>query len=56
MADPAGSIKDRHSESGAGDLARRPPDADVQAITEAARWAPTAPNMRDSEVIVVDEW
>ncbi len=55
MADLADIIRSRHSERVAYDPERRPPDADLQAIIEAARWAPTAHNMQNFEIIVVDD-
>jgi nitroreductase len=48
-------IRSRHSERSAYDPGHRPPDADLHAIIEAARWAPTAHNMQNFEIIVVDD-
>jgi nitroreductase len=55
MTELAELIANRRSERGAYDPNRRPSDADMQAITEAVRWAPTAHNMQNFEIIVVDE-
>jgi len=46
MADLAAIIRSRHSERGPFDPDRAPSDADLRAILEAARWAPTAHNCR----------
>jgi len=54
-ADLAEIIRSRHSERSAYDPGRRLPDADLRAIVEAARWAPTAHNMQNFEIIVVDD-
>ena len=48
-------IRNRHSERVPFDPERRPPDADVHAILEAARWAPTAHNMQNFEIVIVDD-
>jgi nitroreductase len=48
-------IRRRHSERVLFDPHRRPAESDLQAILEAARWAPTAHNMQNFEVIVVDD-
>ena len=48
-------IAARHSERVPFDAHRRPPEADVQAILEAARWAPTAHNMQNFEILVIDD-
>jgi nitroreductase len=48
-------IRARHSQRVPFDPLRRPPEADVQAILEAARWAPTAHNMQNFEILVIDD-
>lgn len=48
-------IRDRHSERTAFDPRRRVPPDDLDELLEAARWAPTAHNMQNFEVLVVDE-
>jgi nitroreductase len=48
-------IRQRHSERSAFNPDRPVKDSDVAAILEAARWAPTAHNMQNFEVLVVDD-
>jgi nitroreductase len=48
-------IRNRHSERVPFDPDRPPSDGDLQAILEAARWAPTAHNMQNFEIIRVDD-
>lgn len=48
-------IRQRHSERSAFNPDRPVKDADLAAILEAARWAPTAHNMQNFEVVVVDD-
>ena len=48
-------IRNRHSERVPFDRERQLAEVDVQAILEAARWAPTAHNMQNFEIIVVDD-
>lgn len=48
-------IRMRHSERGPFDPERYPTDDVLQAILEAARWAPTAHNMQNFEIVVVDD-
>ena len=55
FADIGEVIRRRHSERVPFDPRRRPAESDLQAILEAARWAPTAHNMQNFEVIVVDD-
>jgi nitroreductase len=45
----------RHSERVPFDPGRHLGERDVQAILEAARWAPTAHNMQNFEILVVDD-
>jgi nitroreductase len=55
MADLATLIRNRHSERGPFDPDRAPSDADLQAMLDAARWAPTAHNMQNYEIVIVDD-
>ena len=48
-------IRNRHSERVPFDPQRQLAEVDRQAILEAARWAPTAHNMQNFEIIVVDD-
>lgn len=48
-------MRARHSERVSFDPERAPSDSDVREILEAARWAPTAHNMQNFEIIVVDD-
>jgi len=48
-------IRRRHSERVTFDSEHHPPEGDLNAILEAASWAPTAHNMQNFEVIVVDD-
>jgi nitroreductase len=48
-------IRSRHSGRVAFDPDRRPSEADLEAILEAARWAPTAHNMQNFEIVIVDD-
>jgi nitroreductase len=48
-------IRRRHSERLPFDPGHHLGESDVQAILEAARWAPTAHNMQNFEIIVVDD-
>lgn len=54
VSDLAQVVRSRHSERGAFDPSRRPSDAELEAIIEAARWAPTAHNMQNFEIVIVD--
>ncbi|MGA2305504.1 MAG: nitroreductase family protein [Acidimicrobiales bacterium] len=49
------AIRSRHSERVPFDPQRPVVEAHIQAILEAARWAPTAHNMQNFEIIVVDD-
>lgn len=49
------AMKNRLSARGPFDLHRPVSQEDVQQIVEAARWAPTAHNMQNFEIIVVDD-
>jgi nitroreductase len=48
-------IQERHSTRAFFDPNRTMPEQDVKKILEAGRWAPTAHNMQNYEVIVVDD-
>lgn len=48
-------IRGRHSERVPFDPQRAPSESDLREILEAARWAPTAHNMQNFEIIVVDD-
>ena len=48
-------VHKRHSSRGRFDLMRPVPAPMVEQLLEAARWAPTAHNMQNYEVIVVDD-
>jgi len=48
-------IRKRHSERVPFDPERHLAEADVLRILESARWAPTAHNMQNFEIIVVDD-
>ncbi|HXQ62463.1 MAG TPA: nitroreductase family protein [Acidimicrobiales bacterium] len=48
-------IRSRHSERVPFEPERPLAEDDVRAILEAARWAPTAHNMQNFEIIVVDD-
>jgi nitroreductase len=58
VLDPATSLSDiirnRHSARAPYDPSRPLPEADLEAILEAARWAPTAHNMQTYERAIVD--
>ncbi len=54
MTDLAKIMRARHSERVSFDPQRAPSESDLREILEAARWAPTAHNMQNFEVIVVD--
>lgn len=55
MRDISQIIRQRHSSRAPFDPQRRIPDQDLRQILEAARWAPTAHNMQNFEIIVVDD-
>src|SRR5581483_6077857 len=48
-------MRDRHSTRVAFDPRRPVPEPELCAILEAARWAPTAHNMQNFEILVVDD-
>ena len=49
------AIQNRQSSRGPYSRSRAIDDQDLQQILEAARWAPTAHNMQNFEIIVVDD-
>lgn len=55
MGNLSEAIRGRHSERVAFDPARAIAESDLEAITEAARWAPTAHNMQNFEIVIVDD-
>ncbi|MFZ1990962.1 MAG: nitroreductase family protein [Alphaproteobacteria bacterium] len=55
MQDILPSIRERHSAREAFDPARPVNAADLAKIFEAARWAPTAHNMQNFEIIAIDD-
>lgn len=48
-------IENRQSARGPFDPKRAIPAEDLEKILEAARWAPTAHNMQNFEIVVVDD-
>lgn len=48
-------IQTRHSTRALFDPQKKVPDRDIKKIIEAARWAPTAHNMQNFEIIVIDD-
>lgn len=48
-------IRDRHSSKAPFDQDHVPSKHDLMQILEAARWAPTAHNMQNFEIVVVDD-
>jgi len=48
-------IRNRHSERGPYDASQAVEAADLDAILEAGRWAPTAHNMQNYEIVVIDD-
>jgi len=48
-------IKERHSTRALFDSQKPVPKRDVKKIIEAGRWAPTAHNMQNFEIIVIDD-
>jgi nitroreductase len=55
MRDVLELIRERHSARMPFDPARRVTGDELRRILEAARWAPTAHNMQNFEVVVVDD-
>ena len=48
-------IQKRHSARESFDPGRQIPGSDLKLILEAARWAPTAHNMQNFDIVVVDD-
>jgi nitroreductase len=48
-------IENRYSARGLFDPERAIPAEDMEKIVEAARWTPTAHNMQNFEIVVVDD-
>jgi nitroreductase len=48
-------IQERHSTRAFFDRGRQVPARDIKKIIEAGRWAPTAHNMQNFEIIVIDD-
>lgn len=55
MRDVLEVIRNRHSSRVSFDPQRRVSDEDMRQILEAARWAPTAHNMQNFEIVFVDD-
>lgn len=55
MTDIIKLIEERHSSRGPFDWERPVPKKDVRQILEAGRWAPTAHNMQNFEILVIDD-
>lgn len=55
MTDILKLIKERHSSRGQFDSNKPVPKDTLKMILEAARWAPTAHNMQNFDIIVVDD-
>jgi nitroreductase len=48
-------IRDRHSTRGPFDPNRSIPNSQLEVILEAAQWAPTANNMQNFEILLLDQ-
>ncbi len=48
-------IQERHSTRALFDPQKQVPESEVKKIIEAGRWAPTAHNMQNFEIIVIDD-
>ena len=48
-------IQERHSSRAAFDMKHQPSKEDLKNILEAARWAPTAHNMQNFDIVVVND-
>jgi nitroreductase len=55
MDDLMTTIRERHSTRAPFDPRKPVPNSDVETIIEAGRWAPTAHNMQNFEIIVLDD-
>ena len=48
-------IQERHSTRALFDPQKQVPESDLKKIIEAGRWTPTAHNMQNFEIIVIDD-
>jgi len=48
-------IQERHSTRALFDSHRQVPESEIKKIIEAGRWAPTAHNMQNFEIIIIDD-
>jgi len=48
-------IQERHSTRALFDPHKQVPEGDIKKIIEAGRWAPTAHNMQNFEIIIIDD-
>ncbi len=55
MTDIINVIQERHSSRGQFDPNKIVPKDKLKMILEAARWAPTAHNMQNFDIIVIDD-
>ena len=55
MADVIKAIKERHSSRGKFDSSRPVSKEKLKVILDAARWAPTAHNMQNYEIVLIDD-
>jgi len=55
MAEILQTIRERHSTRGPFDPSRSVGKSEIKLILDAARWAPTAHNMQNFEILIVDE-
>jgi nitroreductase len=55
MTDIIKPIQERHSSRGQFDPKKLVPKDQLKMILEAARWAPTAHNMQNFDIIVIDD-
>ncbi len=55
MSDVLKVIRERHSSRVPFDPNRLPSKEDLRKILEAARWTPTAHNMQNFDIVVVDD-
>ncbi len=55
MTDIIKLIQERHSSRGQFDPKKLIPKDKLKMIIEAARWAPTAHNMQNFDIIVIDD-
>lgn len=55
MSDVLKVIRERHSSRVPFDSNRLPSKEDLRKILEAARWTPTAHNMQNFDIVIVDD-